>query len=123
MAFKKNRTATRRATTRTATKRTQHAKGGRPWSRQEIAFLRKNYRTNATKWVARQLGRTAYSVRYKASSLSIKKAKPSVWRANTRTNRPTQQRWTSAPKTRWARTPRRQARKASPRKAARRNRF
>ena len=122
MAFKKNRFSTRRANTRTA-RRTQSSKGGRPWSRQEIAFLRKNYRTNATKWVARQLGRTAYSVRYKASSLSIKKAKPSVWRANTRTNRPSQHRWTSAPKTRWARTMRRQARKANPRRRSRSSRW
>lgn len=118
MAFKKNRHSTRRATSRT-----NRAKGGRPWTRQDIAFLRKNYRNNATKWVARQLGRTAYSVRYKASSLSIKKAKPSIWRANTRTNRPSQQRFHNAPKMRWARSMRRTTRHARPRRRTRSSRW
>jgi hypothetical protein len=126
MAIRKNRMSTRRANTRTATPRTNRVKGGRPWSRQDISFLRKNYRNNATSWVARQLGRTAYSVRYKASSLSIKKAKPSVWRASTkttRTTRPTQHRYTHAPKMRWARTTKRQPRQAKSRKQARRSRW
>lgn len=123
MAIRKNRMSTRRANTRTATPRTNRVKGGRPWSRQDIAFLRKNYRNNATTWVARQLGRTAYSVRYKASSLSIKKAKPSVWRANTRTNRPTQHRFNNSPKMRWAKTTRRTPRKANSRKQGRSSRW
>jgi hypothetical protein len=80
MASKKNRNF-RNATSRRFTKTTRRANGGRPWSRTEIAFLRKNYRNHPTSWCARQLGRTAYAVRYKASDLSIKKANPSVWRA------------------------------------------
>jgi hypothetical protein len=55
---------------------------GTPWSKQEVAFMRKYYRNNETAWVARQLGRSVYSVRYKASDLNIKKAAPSIWRGN-----------------------------------------
>lgn len=69
-------------TTRTATKRHSAAKVSRPWSSQECAFMRKFYRRFETAWVARQLGRTVYSVRYKAVDLSLKKATPSVWRGN-----------------------------------------
>lgn len=104
----------RRSTTPRPTTRRRASNGGRPWSRTEIAFLRKNYRTQSTRWVARQLGRTAYSVRYKASDLSIKKANPSVWRANGsttpthRTGRPSRSRhasWTRRPsRTRRARS-------------------
>ncbi len=86
MATKKNRNY-RHATTRRTSKTTHRANGGIPWSRTEIAFLRKNYRNNPTSWCARQLGRTAYAVRYKASDLSIKKANPSVWRASGKTTR------------------------------------
>jgi hypothetical protein len=85
MAIRKTRNSYRRATTRKTT--TRRANGGRPWSTKEIAFLRKYYRINETAWVARQLGRTAYAVRYKASDLSIKKANPSVWRGNTGTTK------------------------------------
>ncbi|MDZ4724091.1 MAG: hypothetical protein SGI97_09350 [candidate division Zixibacteria bacterium] len=56
--------------------------------------MRKNYRNQSTSWVARQLGRTVYSVRYKASDLSIKKANPSVWKSNGK-NTPTTSRPTS----------------------------
>lgn len=52
----------------------------RSWTGQEISFLRRFYRVNETKWVARQLGRSVYSVRYKASALRIRKANPTVWR-------------------------------------------
>lgn len=100
MATKKNRNF-RHATSRRFTKTTRRANGGRPWSRTEIAFLRKNYRNNPTSWCARQLGRTAYAVRYKASDLSIKKANPSVWRAsqkNTKTRS-----WGFTTKTTWNR--------------------
>jgi hypothetical protein len=53
-----------------------------PWTPQEIAFMRKFYRNYETAWVARQLGRTVYSVRYKAVDLSLRKASPSVWKGN-----------------------------------------
>jgi hypothetical protein len=55
-------------------------KVARVWTRQEISFLRKYYRNHDTSWCARQLGRTVYSVRYKASDLSIRKANPSMWK-------------------------------------------
>lgn len=84
MAARKTRSRARRAYTRKpVSRRTRQAsQGGNPWSSQEIAFIRKYYRNNETSWVARQLGRTVYSVRYKACDLSIKKARPSVWRGN-----------------------------------------
>jgi len=95
MATRKTRRSARRATTRRPiTRTTTHraANGGSQWSREEIAFMRKYYRNNETSWVAKQLGRTVYSVRYKACDLNIRKARPSVWRGNTGTTRPTQQR-------------------------------
>lgn len=55
-------------------------KMARVWSPQEITFLRKYYRFHDTTWVARQLGRTVYSVRYKASNLNIRKSNPSNWK-------------------------------------------
>ena len=84
MAARKPTRRVRRAVTRRpVTRHTRRAaNGGNVWSRQEIAFMRKYYRKYPTAWVARQLGRTVYSVRYKASDLSIKKAQPSVWREN-----------------------------------------
>lgn len=91
MAYRKTRTAKRRATTRNAsTRRTAGRRGvaGTPWSKQELSFLRKYYRNNETSWVARQLGRSVYSVRYKASDLSIKKASPSVWKGNKGVTKP-----------------------------------
>lgn len=108
MATKKNRNF-RRATTRRTFRRTTRrgANGGRTWSRTEIAFLRKHYRKNPTSWCARQLGRTAYAVRYKASDLSIKKANPSVWRA---TGKPTKKYYASKPsvtRTTWRKSARR----------------
>jgi hypothetical protein len=57
-------------------------KFARQWSREECAFMRKLYRNYETTWIARQLGRTVYSVRYKAVDLNLKKANPSVWRGN-----------------------------------------
>ncbi len=83
------RPTTRKATTRrTTTNRTArptsrtrfNSKIAKPWTREEVAFLRKFYRNHETEWVARQLGRTVYSVRYKASDLSIKKGNPSTWK-------------------------------------------
>ena len=128
MAKRKTRISRRATTRRTTAPRRSKARGGRPWSRQEIAFLRKNYRQNETSWVARQLGRTVYSVRYKASDLNIRKAKPSVWKGNkgntpkptrrtTRTRKSASRR--RMPKTRWARTTRRTTRKASSRRNSR----
>ncbi len=115
--------ATRRKTTRkarpTARPRKRMAKVARVWSREEISFLRKYYRFHDTTWCARQLGRTVYSVRYKASDLSIKKANPSKWknppkgkvafgtktRPTTRRKTTTTKRTTRAKKTtRWAKT-------------------
>jgi len=55
-------------------------KVARVWTRDEIAFLRKYYRNHDTSWCARQLGRTVYSVRYKASNLNIRKVNPSMWK-------------------------------------------
>lgn len=126
MAAKKNRSSKRRATSRrtviarTANRRTnrpstRRAKGSRPWTNQEIAFLRKNYRNNSTTWCARQLGRTVYAVRYKASDLSIKKAAPSVWRKSAKptfaakTNRVAKTRWFAQTTTRRTRMARRRS--------------
>lgn len=72
MATRKTRTS------RKAVRRSR--KCCRQWSREEIAFMRRWYRRCETAWVARQLGRSVYSVRYKAVDLNIRKAKPSVWR-------------------------------------------
>jgi hypothetical protein len=44
--------------------------------------MRKYYRRFETSWIARQLGRSVYSVRYKAVDLNLKKASPSVWKGN-----------------------------------------
>jgi hypothetical protein len=44
--------------------------------------MRKFYRNYETAWIARQLGRTVYSVRYKAVDLNLRKANPSVWKGN-----------------------------------------
>ena len=76
MATRRFKTA-RRAVTRRSVRRV-----ARPWTREEMAFMRKFYRRYETAWIARQLGRTVYSVRYKAVDLCIKKAAPSVWRGN-----------------------------------------
>lgn len=113
--------ATRRKTRKArpaARPRKRMAKVARVWTREEIAFLRKYYRNHDTSWCARQLGRTVYSVRYKASSLSIKKANPSKWQKNPakvkvafgtqtrKTTRKVNRRTTTRAKktTRWART-------------------
>ena len=80
MATRKTRTPKRRVAS--PKRRTRRGVSGTPWSKQEVAFMRKYYRNNETAWVARQLGRSVYSVRYKASDLNIKKAAPSIWRGN-----------------------------------------
>jgi hypothetical protein len=54
------------------------------WTKEEVNFLRKYYKHYPTSWIARQLGRTVYAVRYKASDVSIKKAASGVWRANSK---------------------------------------
>lgn len=84
MAARKPKRRVRRAVTRrSVTRRTRRASnGGNVWTRQDISFMRKYYRKYPTAWIARQLGRTVYSVRYKACDLCIKKARPSVWREN-----------------------------------------
>ena len=79
MAMRKRSTTTRRTTTH---RRPVGRKMARPWSREEVAFMRKFYRNYETTWIARQMGRTVYSVRYKAVDLNIKKSNPSVWRGN-----------------------------------------
>ena len=80
------RASSRRASTRRpSTRRPSTRRAGkiqRQWSREEIAFMRKFYRTHETSWIARQLGRSVYSVRYKAVDLNIKKSRPSVWKGN-----------------------------------------
>jgi hypothetical protein len=87
-----------------------------------MSFMRRHYRTNTTKWVARQLGRTVYSVRYKASSMRIRKANPSVWRNAQPTTRPTQRRRQPNWKTRWAKTMRRNFRPTMSRRNKRNHR-
>ena len=112
--------ATRRTykkTRRTATPRRKAAnRAVRQWSREEIAFMRKYYRKFETTWIARQLGRTVYSVRYKAVDLNLKKANPSVWRGNrgaANAFRPTKSRTTSRkPVSRKATSRRKTTRKA-----------
>ena len=132
MAWRKTRSTKsrtpKRATTRRTTTRRTAKNGGNPWSRQEIAFLRKNYRKNETAWVARQLGRTVYSVRYKASDLSIRKANPSTWKTKPATKKTTRKaasrtKATSrrrTTKTRWAKPIRKTARKTARKTVARR---
>lgn len=78
MAMRKRSHTSRRTTSR----RTVTHKVAHPWTREEIAFMRKFYRNYETTWIARQMGRTVYSVRYKAVDLCIKKSNPSVWRGN-----------------------------------------
>jgi len=127
MAARKTRSRARRAYSRKPVSRRprQASQGGNPWTRQEIAFIRKYYRNNETAWVARQLKRTVYSVRYKACDLSIKKARPSIWRGNTgttkaapkRTTRPTRK-YSYSAKT--SRTRRPVSRRRTARKAPRR---
>lgn len=114
----KARTYKRR--TKPATRRASNA--GRPWTREEIQFMRKYYRNNETAWVARQLGRTVYSVRYKASDLSIKKAAPSVWRGNTGVTKVTRKaKRRSTKRTSWSAKTRRTARLSKRRSTARRS--
>jgi hypothetical protein len=85
-------------------------KVSRPWTREEMAFMRKYYRNNETSWVARELGRTVYSVRYKAVDLHIRKANPSIWRGNTGSTSATRK---SSPRrttrSAWNRTPQRRS--------------
>jgi hypothetical protein len=114
------RPSTRRFTSRRA------ANGGNQWSREEIAFMRKYYRKYPTAWCARQLGRTVYSVRYKASDLSIKKAKPSVWKENKApkgyktSRRTTSKRWNTPKRSNRRPAQRRRVRRASTRRITRR---
>ena len=126
MAYRRTRTRTSRAfTRRPSTRRTtsrRAANGGNQWSRQEIAFMRKYYRNHPTSWVARQLGRTVYSVRYKASDLSIKKARPSIWKSNDSfaPSRPTRRRRSKTSKWSYSTPKRRSTRRASSRRRTRR---
>jgi len=128
------RTSSRRPSTRKAAPRRAPRKVARPWSREEMAFMRKYYRRFETAWCARQLGRTVYSVRYKAVDLNLKKASPSVWKGNKgpvnafkaygKPSRPTSRkaasrRTTSRSKSWKASTTRRAPRKASARKTRR----
>jgi hypothetical protein len=131
MAYRRTRTRTRRVSNRRPSTRRytsrRAANGGNQWSRQDIAFMRKYYRKFPTAWVARQLGRTVYSVRYKASDLNIKKAKPSVWKDNPTPksfkvgNRRTKKSRYNTPKRSIRRTTRRHTtRRANPRRTTRR---
>jgi len=120
MAYRRTSTRTRRPATRRVTSR-RASNGGNQWSREEIAFMRKFYRNHETSWCARQLGRTVYSVRYKASDLSIKKANPSAWKANPKsTTRLSKSRPT--PKKRYAAPKRRSSSRPTYRKSVRRRR-
>ena len=119
MATRKPKSRVRRAVTRRpVTRRTRRASnGGNVWTRQEISFMRKYYRKYPTSWIAKQLGRTVYSVRYKASDLSIKKARPSIWRENAPTRRKT-----TRPARRATATRRKITRRAKPRRTIKRRR-
>ena len=130
MAARKPRRRMSRVASRRTTPRRTRGNGGNVWSREEIAFLRKYYKQYPTSWVARQLGRTAYAVRYKASDLSIKKSRPSVWRANSsnqpKTNwRQRNARQSSSRQTKWTRRPARraQSRRRMTRKATSRRNY
>lgn len=119
MAMRRTYRKTRRAS---SPRRKFARRAVRQWAREEIAFMRKYYRKFETTWIARQLGRTVYSVRYKAVDLNIKKANPSIWRGNkgaAHAFRPTTRRTSRKPVSRKA-TTRRSTRtrtyKASPRK-------
>ncbi len=103
--------ATRRRTRKASPRphATRYGKTARPWTREEINFLRKYYRNHDTSWCARQLGRTVYSIRYKASDLSIRKTSPSHWKnpgkrvvfvSKTKTRKPSRPRKS----VRWAKT-------------------
>ena len=128
MAYRKpstRRSTARRTASRKAAPRRSARKVNRPWTREEVAFMRKYYRNNETSWVARQLGRTVYSVRYKASDLNIRKANPSVWRGNTGTTKPTRRttrrRYSNRKaQTRWASPQRRTGRRSTRRRTIRR---
>ncbi|UCG60345.1 MAG: hypothetical protein JSV52_08390 [Candidatus Zixiibacteriota bacterium] len=124
-----------RRKTRTSRKAVRRSrKACRPWSREEIAFMRKWYRRYETAWVARQLGRSVYSVRYKAVDLNIRKAKPSIWKGQkgpvnafrkTSWRKPTSRKTASRRRTSrsrsWRATSRRRTtRRARPRRKARR---
>ena len=120
MAYRRTRTRTSRPATRRVTTR-RASNGGNQWSREEIAFMRKFYRNHETSWCARQLGRTVYSVRYKASDLNIKKANPSAWKSNPKSSI----RWSKskpAPKKRYAAPKRRPTSRPTYRKSVRRRR-
>ncbi len=80
MAFRRTKTVTRRSAIQP--RRSTSRRFARPWTREECAFMRKFYRNYETAWIARQLGRSVYSVRYKAVDLNLQKANPSVWRGN-----------------------------------------
>jgi len=131
MAMRKPRSPRRRAT---ATRRPVR-KVSRQWTRQEMAFMRKFYRKFETAWVARQLGRTVYSVRYKAVDMQLRKANPSVWKGNKgssneftkaygKISRPAPRRATPKRNTKkrtWRAAPKKNARRSpQPRKATRR---
>ena len=87
-------------------RQTRSRRYARPWSREEIQFMRKYYRNYETSWIARQLGRTVYSVRYKAVDLHIRKASPSVWKGNVGSRQAFKTNW-SRPTTRRTSTMRR----------------
>lgn len=117
MAARKTKSRARRAVTRRpATRTTRRASnGGNVWTRQDISFMRKHYKKFPTSWIAKHLGRTVYSVRYKASDLCIKKAAPSVWRENGSPSRRKTTRKATPRKrvTRWSKTRRTVTRQAS----------
>ena len=131
MAYRTTRTRTRRVSTRRPSTRRftsrRASNGGSQWSREEISFMRKYYRKYPTAWCARQLGRTVYSVRYKACDLSIKKAKPSVWKENkapkgfkANSPRTTSKRWNSPKRSTRRPANRRHVRRAGTKKTTRR---
>jgi len=105
--------ATRRRNYRKTSPARKTYKVAKPWTREEIAFLRRFYRNHETTWCARQLGRTVYSVRYKASDLSIRKGNPSTWqnpgqkvvfKGTKRYTKPTTRRTKTKKNVRYART-------------------
>lgn len=88
-------------------RQTKNRRLARPWTREEIQFMRKYYRNYETAWIARQLGRTVYSVRYKAVDLHLRKASPKVWKGNVGSPKAFKTNWRQ-PASRWNKTTRRQ---------------
>lgn len=70
------RKATRKPVRKAKAKKTVTRKGAKVWSSAEVTNLRKAYKTKTATELARMFRRTVSSVKAKARSLGLKKAKP-----------------------------------------------